>query len=112
VEDRSSPEDRRPRTGDPVTARHLRLRPVPACPWTWEPAANQWQAPRGRGVRTWKRGVSALSGDQGGEEADGLGRFLGSKGHEVGLCQLNLLIHVIAGAPVTLEPGVRARLLG
>jgi hypothetical protein len=41
--------------------------------------------------------VSRGGADQGGEEADGLGRFLGSKRHEVGLCQLDLLIHVIPG---------------
>ncbi|GEM_PF-5672785 len=35
--------------------------------------------------------------DQGDEEANGLRRFLGGKRDEVGLCQLDLLIHVISG---------------
>ncbi len=41
--------------------------------------------------------MSGDRADQGGEEAYGLGRFLGGKRDEVGLCQLDLLIHVIAG---------------
>jgi hypothetical protein len=41
--------------------------------------------------------LSREGADQSGEQADSLARFLGSQGHEVGLCQLDLLIHVIAG---------------
>jgi hypothetical protein len=47
-----------------------------------------------------KRRVGVLIGDsadQGCEEPDGLGRLLGLKRDEVGLCQLDLLIHVIPG---------------
>jgi hypothetical protein len=60
--------------------------------------------------------VSRDGADQGGEEAGGFGRFLGSKGHEVGLCQLDLLVHVIAGrlslAGPASRPDLRLDLVG
>ncbi len=54
--------------------------------------------------------------DQGGEEADGLGRPLGLERDEVGLCQLDLLIHVIPGrlslASPAFGPDLRLDLVG
>jgi hypothetical protein len=41
--------------------------------------------------------LSRDGADKGGEEADCLGRLLGLERDEVGLCQLDLLIHVIPG---------------
>jgi len=59
--------------------------------------------------------VSRDSADQGGKEADGLGRFLGLERDEVGLSQLDLLIHVIPGrlslASPALGPDLRFDLI-
>jgi hypothetical protein len=51
--------------------------------------------------------LSRDGADQSGEEADGLGRFLGGKRDEVGLCQLDLLIQVIAGRLSLAGPAFR-----
>lgn len=51
--------------------------------------------------------LSRHGADQSGEEADNLGRFLGGEQAEVGLCQLDLLIHVIAGRLSLTSPAFR-----
>lgn len=53
--------------------------------------------------------MSRDGADQSGEEADGLGRFLGGKRDEVGLCQLDFLVHVIAGRLSLTSPAFRLR---
>lgn len=58
--------------------------------------------PGGRNRGAW--GPGGPSTDQGGEEADGLGGLLGGEGDEVGLRQLDLLIHVISGRPSITSP--------
>jgi hypothetical protein len=107
-------------------AYHLRRRVTRPYPCPSEPTASHRQGSPGRrtsgGEETWslgvergrrgsgrrggglragrKRGVWASNGDgadQDGEEADGLGRLLGGEVYEVGLCQLDLLVHVITG---------------
>jgi hypothetical protein len=45
--------------------------------------------------------------DQGGEEADGLRRLLGGAADEVWFCQLDLLMHVIAGRLSLASPAFR-----